>query len=180
MSERYKYLILCTTFLSSFLLIKEHPVIAETIIYNPLNPAEPIQPEEPIVILIPENPPESNQEVGVVVEFPVIKDEKKEIVEKKAEFGNYIPQGQENTFQFDEKFRLRDSRYQKRYVLNEHLFEDEKVTVANSASQNGLTGGGENSKDSYLSNVCYLLSGVILFGKKERSEDKLYVHDILG
>ncbi|MBS7577357.1 MULTISPECIES: hypothetical protein [unclassified Enterococcus] len=179
MSKRYKYVILYATFLSSFFLIKEYLASAETVIYNPLNPAEPIQPEESVVALIPENSTATNQEASAVVEFPVTKVEKKVSVKQKAEFDNYILQSPVDAFQPDEKFRLRSIKYNKRYALNEHLFEDEKITIANSASQNGVTGGGANSKSFYLSDVCYLLSGVILFGKKERSGDRIYVHDIL-
>lgn len=115
-------------------------VSAETTIYNPENPTEPITPKEPEPATPYVSESSTEETTTSTSEKPVKKETPKKIetpVVKKPK---------------------------KRYIKSDFFLSP--VVAANATSQNGSGSGNDSFAGSQAAQTAYLLSGLILLGRK--------------
>lgn len=121
-------------------------VSADPVIYNPENPNEPITPKEPEPVTSATS--ESSEEIP--------NSSKKEI---KTSPSDKTVESTENKTETPTAKKIR-----KRYIKSDFFINP--VVAVTESSQNGLGSGNSSFTGSQAAQTAYLLSGIILLGRK--------------
>lgn len=163
MKRKFGFVIGACIIIGMIDLVTEQVVFAT--IYNPLNPSEEI---------VPKDPPEIN-------EAPV--DEKAPKAAEPAESASpkKEPKSKENSKEQPllnlAKPFLADGKQLIKRVTVEDIFLTKSLTVDLAMPDDDSDGDG-NDQPSYLTSLCYLFTGSVLYGQKNDGGLKTHVFDI--
>lgn len=158
MKHKFGYVLGAVIIIGMIDLAAEQVVFAT--IYNPLNPSEEITPKDPpLTAPVDEQAPEAEEP------SPVKEEQPKETQHEEQKLSKEI-----------KRFLQADKQLAKRVTVAD-MFLSEGLSI-DLALPDEDSGSGGDDKQSYLTNLCYLFTGSVLYGQTNDGGLKTHVFDI--